>query len=129
MPLVLNVSSVNLVLVLLLVANAYNAYLDRQPDQEVCVRNVLLVKVIPRLSLVNVHHVLLVGVHQEAESAQNVLSVKILTLEESRAFEEAYPECILDSLWAERWKGTDEEEPMAKSRWCRWMARSGHTRD
>ena len=33
-------------------------------------------------------------------------------------FEEQYPECVLDSLWTERWKATDGKELLAKLRWC-----------
>ena len=55
---------------------------------------------------------------EEGNSLVSAGAVRTLTLEESREFEEKYPECILDSLWAERWKATDEKELLAKSRWC-----------
>ena len=55
---------------------------------------------------------------KEGNSFVSAGAVRLLTLEESHEFEEKYPECILDSLWAERWKATDEKELLAKSRWC-----------
>ena len=45
-------------------------------------------------------------------------AVRILSLDESRAFEDQFPECVLNSLWVERWKVGDEGEAFAKSRWC-----------
>ena len=44
--------------------------------------------------------------------------MRILDEHESRRFEEQYPECVLDSLWTERWKATDETYCHAESRWC-----------
>jgi len=55
---------------------------------------------------------------KEGNSLVSAGAVRVLTLDESREFEERHPECILDSLWAERWKATDEKELLAKSRWC-----------
>ena len=55
---------------------------------------------------------------KEANSLVSAGAVRVLSLEESRRFAERHPECILDSLWAERWKATDEKELLAKSRWC-----------
>ena len=55
---------------------------------------------------------------KEANSLVPAGAVRILSLEESHQFEERHPECVLDSLWAERWKATDEKELLAKSRWC-----------
>ena len=55
---------------------------------------------------------------KEGNSLVSAGAVRVLTQEESRRFEETFPECVLDSLWAERWKATDEKELMAKSRWC-----------
>ena len=43
--------------------------------------------------------------------------MKILSLEDSMAFDADTPECVLDSLWVESWKST-EEGTSAKSRWC-----------
>ena len=54
---------------------------------------------------------------KEANSLVSAGAVRALTLEEPRQFEERHPECVLDSLWAERWKATDEKELLAKSRW------------
>ena len=55
---------------------------------------------------------------KEGNSLVSAGAVRVLTPEESIAFEEAHPECVLDSLWAERWKATDESELVAKYRWC-----------
>jgi hypothetical protein len=41
-----------------------------------------------------------------------------MTIHESAEFERQHPECVLDSLWTERWKNTDDNQLMAKSRWC-----------
>ena len=41
---------------------------------------------------------------KEANSLLPAGAVKILDENESRIFEEQYPECLLDSLWTERWK-------------------------
>ena len=41
---------------------------------------------------------------KEANSLLSAGAVRILNDEESRQFEEQYPECVLDSLWTERWK-------------------------
>ena len=46
---------------------------------------------------------------KEANSLVSAGAVRVLSAEESRRFEEQHPECILDSLWAERWKATDEK--------------------
>ena len=66
---------------------------------------------------------------KEANSLLSAGAVRILNDEESKQFEEQHPECVLDSLWTERWKATDEKELLAKSRWCCWLAGSGHTRN
>ena len=55
---------------------------------------------------------------KERNSLVSAGAVRVLTQEESRRFEETFPKCVLDSLWAERCKATDEKELMAKSRWC-----------
>ena len=56
--------------------------------------------------------------NKEANSLVSAGAVIILNDQDSRKFEEQYPECVLDSLWTERWKATDEKELLAKSRWC-----------
>ena len=69
---------------------------------------------------------------QEARNAEawgllEVGAVRILSVEESLQFLARSPECILDSLWAERWKPTDTDT-IAKSRWCvvGWQDRDIH---
>ena len=54
---------------------------------------------------------------KEGNSLVSAGAVQVLTLDESREFEEKYPECILDSLWAERWK--------AKKRKSCWVSHGG----
>ena len=46
---------------------------------------------------------------KEGNSLVSAGAVRVLTLEESREFEERYPECILDSLWAEKVEGDRRE--------------------
>ena len=46
---------------------------------------------------------------KKANSLLSAGAVKILDEQESRRFEEQYPECVLDSLWTERWKATGEK--------------------
>ena len=57
---------------------------------------------------------------KEASQLLSVDSIRILDAKASADFERKHPECVLDSLWTERWKVTDDANapPVAKSRWC-----------
>ena len=68
---------------------------------------------------------------KEANRLLSAGAVRILNDEESLQFEEQYPECVLDSLWTERWKATDEQKGVVSqiAVVCCWLAGSGHTRN
>ena len=55
---------------------------------------------------------------KEANSLLSAGAGKILNDAESRRFEEQHPGCVLDALCTERWKATDEQSLLARSRWC-----------
>ena len=44
-------------------------------------------------------------------------AVTVLSLADSLAFEAADPDAVVDSLWVDRWKHTEDGD-IAKSRWC-----------
>ena len=53
---------------------------------------------------------------KEANSLLSAGAVNVSNEEESRRIEEQHPQSVLDSLGAERWKATDENSVLAKSR-------------
>ena len=55
---------------------------------------------------------------KEANDLVNAGAVRILSIHESQKFEQDHPECVLDSRWMEKWKVTEDEKAVAKSRWC-----------
>ena len=55
---------------------------------------------------------------KEATTLIEAGAIELMSMEELRAFERAHPECVLDSLWTEKWKATDETTLVPKSRWC-----------
>ena len=55
--------------------------------------------------------------HDESWGLVHISAVSVMSLKDSREFENNHPEAVLDSLWVDRWKPTDEGD-IAKSRWC-----------
>ena len=52
---------------------------------------------------------------KDTTSSLDTGAPELMTLEESVECERRNPECVLDCLWTERWKNTDEHKLMAKS--------------
>ena len=54
--------------------------------------------------------------HKEIQSLLDLGALRLLSLKESLEFREKFPDYVLPSRWVDRWKGTDEQTVIAKSR-------------